>query len=94
MRPFFPVPVILLTDGIANVGVTEPERIASDSKRENSEGVDLSTIGVGTDFNRELLAKLAKSGRGQFHFVADEKDIDKVFVDNPMTAGSTANPVR
>jgi hypothetical protein len=42
--------------------------------------VDLSTIGVGLDLNKDLLRDLAKSGRGLFHFVADAQDIDKVFL--------------
>lgn len=72
--------VILLTDGIANQGVTDPARIAQESLSFNDRGVDLSTIGVGLDLNKDLLRELAKSGRGLFHFVADVQDIKKVFV--------------
>ncbi|HEX8116369.1 MAG TPA: VWA domain-containing protein [Pyrinomonadaceae bacterium] len=72
--------VVLLTDGIANQGVTNPELIARDSLSYNDRGVDLSTIGVGLDLNKDLLRDLAKSGRGLFHFVADAQDIDKVFL--------------
>lgn len=72
--------VILLTDGIANRGETEPENIAQDSLRFNDQGIDLSTIGVGLDLNKDLLRVLAKSGRGLFHFVADAEDIEKVFI--------------
>jgi Ca-activated chloride channel homolog len=72
--------VILLTDGIANQGVTDPERIAEDSLSFNERGIDLSTIGVGLDLNKDLLRHLAKSGRGLFHFVADAADIEKVFI--------------
>jgi len=72
--------VILLTDGIANVGVTDPGRIAADSLECNSQGIDLSTIGVGLDLNNDLLRTLARSGRGLYHFISDYKDIDKVFV--------------
>jgi Mg-chelatase subunit ChlD len=71
--------VILLTDGIANQGVTDPDQIARDSLRFNDRGIDLSTIGVGLDLNKDLLRSLAKSGRGLFHFVADARDIEKVF---------------
>jgi len=71
--------VILLTDGIANTGVTDPEVIARDSGERNRMGIDLSTIGVGVNLNRDLLAQLARSGRGLFHFVADEEDLQKVF---------------
>lgn len=72
--------VILLTDGIANVGTIEPKKIAAESSEFNASGVDLSTIGVGLDLNNDLLRTLAKSGRGLYHFVSDYKDIDKVFV--------------
>ena len=73
--------VILLTDGIANEGVTDPEKIVSDSGRFNESGIDLSTIGVGYTTNQELLKQLAESGRGLHHFIADDAEIRKVFVD-------------
>ena len=72
--------VVLLTDGIANQGVTNPDEIAQNSLRFNERGIDLSTIGVGLDLNKDLLRELAKSGRGLFHFVADAQDIEKVFI--------------
>lgn len=72
--------VLLLTDGIANVGVVAPEQIADNSIYYNRRGVDLSTIGVGADLDNDLLRTLAKSGRGLYHFVAESEDIEKVFV--------------
>jgi Mg-chelatase subunit ChlD len=72
--------VILLTDGIANQGVTDPAQISRESLSFNDRGIDLSTIGVGLDLNKDLLRQLAQSGRGLFHFVADEQDIEKVFI--------------
>jgi len=72
--------VILLTDGIANQGVVEPNRIAADSLKFNEQGIDLSTIGVGLELNNDLLRTLARSGRGLYHFISDYTDINKVFV--------------
>lgn len=72
--------VILLTDGIANVGTIDPKTIAIESSEYNGQGIDLSTIGVGIELDRELLRTLSKQGRGLFHFVADAYDINKVFV--------------
>jgi Ca-activated chloride channel family protein len=71
--------VILLTDGIANAGVVQPDRIAAESSEFNGQGIDLSTIGVGLDLNNDLLRTLATSGRGLYHFVSDFHDIEKVF---------------
>ena len=81
--------VILLTDGIANVGVTDPRRIANESAAYNSQGIDLSTIGVGLDLNNDLLRTLAGSGRGLYHFISDYKDINKVFVNEVQSLVSS-----
>jgi Mg-chelatase subunit ChlD len=72
--------IILLTDGIANRGVTDSSEIARDSARMGRPDIDLSTIGLGADFNRQLLRELADKGRGTVHFVADNADIHKTFV--------------
>ena len=71
--------VILLTDGIANRGVTDPKRIASDALAYSQRGIYLSTIGLGLDFNDELLTTLAQQGRGAYHFVDSAQEMDKIF---------------
>ena len=74
--------VILLTDGIANQGVVEPEQIVKNSSFYNQAGLQLATIGVGNDLNHSLLQQLAKQGKGANHFVGNaEEDIVKVFID-------------
>lgn len=81
--------VILLTDGIANVGVVEPTKIAVESSEFNGLGIDLSTIGVGLDLNNDLLRTLAERGRGLYHFVSDYQDIEKVFVNEVQSLVSS-----
>ncbi|MEO1053844.1 MAG: VWA domain-containing protein [Bacteroidota bacterium] len=72
--------VVLLTDGIANRGVVDPEKIVSNSGAYNQEGIDVSTIGVGRNINYSLLQQIARQGRGSNHFVGDhQEDIVKVF---------------
>lgn len=73
--------VIFLTDGNANVGVTESADIARESKKCTKRGISLVTIGLGVDFNHGLLRELADSGRGVMHYVGDAQDIKKTFVD-------------
>lgn len=72
---------ILLTDGIANRGETDPGAILREASVWTAEDIDLTTIGVGQELNTALLDRLARGGRGLFHFVADASDIEKVFVD-------------
>jgi len=71
--------VILLTDGIANRGITDPDQIAREALAYNERGIYLSTIGLGLDFNDELLSQLARQGKGAYHFIDSAEEMDKVF---------------
>ena len=71
--------VILLTDGIANRGVTDPQAIAADARVFNERGVYLATIGLGHDVNDALLSELAIQGKGPYHFIDSAQEMDKVF---------------
>jgi uncharacterized protein YegL len=72
--------VILLTDGIANEGVTNADRIAADALAYNNQGIHLSTIGLGYDLNDHLLSTLARQGKGAYHFVDSAQEMEKVFM--------------
>lgn len=71
-----PARCFLLTDGIANVGETDPEKIASDAAaiRERT-GISTSTFGIGDDYQEHLLAPMAVAGAGQFHHLRSAADI-------------------
>lgn len=72
--------VILLSDGLANEGIVDPQslqRIASDQLEEND--ISLSTIGVGGDYNEELMTSMAIKGTGNYYFVETAVDIPKIF---------------
>lgn len=74
--------VLVLTDGLANVGVTDPEEIVRDAKEHQGRGgrgIDVSTIGFGTEIDRVLLSRLAEGGHGLAHFIGDDGDVAKVF---------------
>jgi len=73
--------VVLLTDGIANTGVTDPTQMLADTESFTRGAIDISTIGVGENLDVPLLEKLARGTRGLFHFVANEQDVQKVFVE-------------
>ncbi|HEY7417484.1 MAG TPA: VWA domain-containing protein [Ktedonobacteraceae bacterium] len=71
----------LLTDGIANVGITDPEHIASEAAgvREHT-NISTSTFGIGNDYNELLLGPMAVAGGGQFHHLRTADEITKTFV--------------
>ena len=61
--------VLLLTDGLANVGLQDPAEIATHVAELRARGVLTSTFGVGADFNQILLQRMADAGGGNFYFV-------------------------
>ncbi len=64
-----PRKVLLLTDGLANVGITEPgELIGVARSVVESEDIGTTTIGFGADFSEDLLTAMADAGRGNAHF--------------------------
>jgi Ca-activated chloride channel family protein len=60
---------LLLTDGLANVGVTDPDALAARAAELRKRHVVTSTFGVGTDFDEVLLQRIAERGGGHFYFV-------------------------
>jgi Ca-activated chloride channel homolog len=71
--------VLLLTDGLANEGVTEPSRLASMARHKYEEGVTTTTMGVGMDFNEDLLTRLAAEGGGAFYFIDNPEQAPRIF---------------
>jgi len=71
--------VILLTDGLANQGITDPVRLVEMVKDIRNSGISLSTLGVGEDFDEDLLVDLAEAGDGNFYFIASPDAIPSIF---------------
>lgn len=71
--------VLLLTDGRANRGITDRDRIAADAEAYNERGIQLSTVGLGLDLNDSLLSTLAHQGRGVYHFIDSAEEMERVF---------------
>ncbi len=61
--------VILLSDGLANRGITDPRRLGRIVTGESRRGISLTTFGVGLDFNEDLLASMAENGRGTYYYI-------------------------
>lgn len=75
--------VILLSDGVANVGQTGPDQILSTINDGVEAGITLSTIGVGMgNFNDVLMEQLANDGNGNYHYVDNVREARRVFVNN------------
>jgi Ca-activated chloride channel family protein len=71
--------VLLITDAIANTGELSPELMASIGKYYDTQRIGLSGIGVGLDFNDELLDTLTERGKGAYLFLGLRDALPKVF---------------
>jgi Ca-activated chloride channel homolog len=71
----------LLTDGQANVGLSQPEGLAQAAAQVREEAqVSTSTFGIGTDYDEELLGPMAVAGGGQFYHLRTSDEIATTFV--------------
>jgi Ca-activated chloride channel homolog len=73
--------VIFLSDGLATVGNTSQEAIIGMATDKIRTGIGLTTIGVGNDFDVELMRGLAERGAGNFYFVEDASAANEVFTE-------------
>jgi Ca-activated chloride channel family protein len=71
--------VLLITDGLANVGLTNTDEIVTQAKGLFERGVGTSTVGIGEDFNEDLLIPMARAGGGNAWHVAEAADMQRVF---------------
>jgi Ca-activated chloride channel family protein len=71
--------VLLLTDGLANEGMTEPDAIERETAAWSQRGVSTTTIGLGRDYNEFLLEKMARSSDGNYYYVEDAQQLTDLF---------------
>jgi len=81
--------IVLLSDGQANEGVTDPNGLAQIARKFSSQRVTLSSIGVGLDFNELVLESLSEYGGGSYHFLASTEQLQKIFSDELKQAVAT-----
>lgn len=72
--------VVLLSDGVANVGETDPDGILSRISTEAKAGINLISVGVGiTTYNDHLLEQLADQGDGWHVYIDTAAEAERVF---------------
>lgn len=72
--------VLLLTDGLANVGLTDPTAIRRITRDEyTNRGIAISTFGLGADYNEDLLTGMAEVGGGNYYFIERGEQIAGIF---------------
>ncbi|PTX96463.1 VWA domain-containing protein [Opitutus sp. ER46] len=71
--------IILLSDGLANVGPSSPQQLGRLGASLMSEGISVTTVGLGLGFNEDLMTRLAQRSDGNTYFVENSEDLPRIF---------------
>lgn len=71
--------ILLLSDGLANVGPDSPVELGRLGTALLKEGISVSTIGIGTDYNEDLMTLMAQNSDGNTYFVESSRDLSRIF---------------
>jgi Ca-activated chloride channel family protein len=87
--------IILLSDGIANVGPSSAQELAACGRALAKQEMTITTIGLGLDYNEDLMTALAAESGGNAYFVKNARTLSDVFAQDIEDAASlTARKVR
>jgi Ca-activated chloride channel homolog len=70
---------LLLTDGQANVGLTEPNELTKHAHELRRRGITTTAIGVGLGFDEVLLSSMTEAGGGNFQFIGHAGQLREFF---------------
>ena len=73
--------IILLSDGLANVGPSSTEALARIGADLEREGITVTTIGVGLDYNEDLMTALAARSGGNAYFASSSRELPTIFAE-------------
>lgn len=70
--------LLLLSDGKANVGPDSPEELGRLGSSLVKEGITVTTIGIGSGYNEDLMTQLAERSDGNTYFVAESQELASI----------------
>jgi Ca-activated chloride channel family protein len=73
--------IILLSDGLANVGPSSTGQLAKLGYSLGEEGITVTTIGVGLDYNEDLMTALADGSGGNAYFASTAGELPRIFAE-------------
>jgi len=71
--------VLLLSDGLANEGVTDPSEIKRLVRGARRRGVHISTMGLGADYDEDLMQAIAQNAGGNYYFIETPTQMSRIF---------------
>ncbi len=80
--------VILLSDGLANRGITDPHELKRIAQHYRSKSISVTTMGVGLEYNENLMMGLSQGGGGNYYFIESPNSMASIFKKELRSLGS------
>jgi len=71
--------IILVSDGIANVGPSSPAELAGLGRDLREKGSSVTTVGLGDDYNEDVMVSIAEASGANYYYVKDAEKLPGVF---------------
>jgi Ca-activated chloride channel family protein len=71
--------ILLLSDGLANAGVVDPAAISAEARRIRARSISVSAMGVGVDYNENLMANIADNSGGNYYYIRTDVNMAEIF---------------
>ncbi|MHC4759386.1 MAG: vWA domain-containing protein, partial [Planctomycetota bacterium] len=71
--------IVLLSDGLANVGPDRPKDLGRLGRHLIEKGISVTTVGLGLGYNEDLMTQLAYVSDGNHYFVENARDLERIF---------------
>jgi len=70
--------VLLISDGLANRGITAVSALNQIARTATQDGIATTTLGLGADYNEDLMTAVANHGGGNYYFVERSEDLASI----------------
>ena len=71
--------IVLLSDGQANVGPSSPAELGELGRTLGGKGISVTTLGLGSGYNEDLMARLASASDGNHKFIESADELAEIF---------------
>lgn len=80
--------IVVLSDGQANSGIVDADGFASLTLNYLKDGITVSALGIGYDYDSQVMDAIATGGGGLFYHVEDLEKLDSIFLDELRLSNS------
>lgn len=81
--------IVLISDGQANEGIVRPAELEALAARTTADGLSITTVGVGLDFDEKTMTQIAVSGRGNYYYAESADMLAGLFDTELKRLGAT-----